>query len=95
MTDHLPECLMSPALTVRPCICPELRACEQRVRRRVANDAEIVYAEVERAAYAAGVQDARDAVAALTPMRTLTGVRTFSKREALAAIDALKGDTNA
>jgi hypothetical protein len=33
MTEHLPECLMNLAYAVRVCICTELRACEQRVRR--------------------------------------------------------------
>lgn len=33
MTDHLPECEWSDNTRVnRHCICPALRACEQRVR---------------------------------------------------------------
>ena len=34
MSDHLPECLMNLEYAVRVCICPELRACEQRVTER-------------------------------------------------------------
>lgn len=34
MSQHLPECLMNLEYAVRVCICPELRVCEERVRRQ-------------------------------------------------------------
>jgi len=64
MSDHLPECrdaLIPDFHNERwICICPALRACEQRVRmgRMLTWDE---YEDVKRRAYAAGVQAARDA----------------------------------
>lgn len=107
MSDHLPECL--PHIVIPhgmvACICDRLRACEQRVRAE--DDASVVAAakadalnqlldagEVGlNAAYAKGVQAARDAVAAKRGWKH--GMETaIYKHVALAAIDALKGEAN-
>lgn len=99
MSDHLPECpcnhadergcFLISAETDRcvDCLCPQLRACEQRVRIdwEMSNGPAFDFAR----GYAAGVQTARDAVAAV-------GVRKDTSHDmrvqALAAIDALKED---
>ena len=103
LDPHYPECY---AVTHRDrgddrCICPALRACEQRVlegrpdpgiseKQAIANHA------IYRNGYAAGVQAARDAVAARAErfVNPETGEFYIVKSAALAAIDALKGDAN-
>ena len=94
MTDHLPECLHDDdTYGLRGlCICDELRACEQRVRQSAATlwdrtSEQMAAARVE--GYAAGLDAAREAVAALDIGRDVR----FSvdvRADALAAIDALK-----
>lgn len=82
MTDHLPECPIRQG--EEPCVCPELRACEKRVR----DEEDRMVPIIRRNEFQRGLDAARDAVAALadaTPdYHTLT--------DALAAIDALRGD---
>lgn len=91
MKDHLPECEYEEGhnYTKGVCICPELRACEQRCDAK--RHAEVkAWADLSRdnfdAGYAAGLAAARDAVAALrggwVDLPTLV--------DALAAIDGLK-----
>lgn len=79
MSDHLPECADAPdvpmEILMSKCDCAALRACEQRVR----GDWEPWCNEVS---YDAGVQAARDAVAALR-------LDDYAA-DALAAIDALR-----
>ena len=89
MSDHLPECTLPKGWG--DCICTELRACEQRVERRIdfmlakAND----YGE--RTGYIAGVRAARDAVAALLGWQHGIAMTAITKADALDAIDALRG----
>lgn len=84
MSDHLPECPIRQG--EEPCVCPELRACEARVRGEAL--AEFVGYFSERD-YTAGAQAARDAVAASdAPCSGLCECVPH----ALAAIDALRGD---
>ncbi len=105
MTDHLPECLRYDYPTEsanEPCICPALRACEARMEARNQGFADMASFELGKReerkrsaaliadAYAAGVQAARDAVEALEPVVRGIGM----KADALAAIDALKGESN-
>lgn len=81
------------------CICAALRACEQRVREDMAlqylvSDRE--QQEQEERAFAAGVQAARDAVAAVSVGGQhfwAVGFRDGTE-QALAAIDALRGSGN-
>ena len=96
MTDHLPECPWADRGYAFPCICDRLRACEQRVREDMAlqylvSDRE--QQEQEERAFAAGVQAARDAVAAVSVGGQhfwAVGFRDGTE-QALAAIDALRG----
>ena len=101
MTDHLPECwIVSQSNPLNGCICTELRACEQRVRMED-DDYAYVAAQAEadgrRNGWAAGLDAAREAVAATfigwckdymncTDYEHVCGKR----REIIAAIDALK-----
>lgn len=106
MSDHLPECLRIVG-KAGPCICWCLRACGQRVLEEADPNAWVAKSRLmeqrgEARGYAAGVQDARDAVAALPswnytyggnpPM--VEGPPMFGawmvKAKALAAIDALR-----
>ena len=104
MTDHLPECWHNPETRAAyVCICDRLRACEQRVRAEQQTDLDHVsYVlgqtnERQRSvlliadAYAAGVQAAREAVAAVTSQSESWSVSWVWKHDALAAIDALGG----
>lgn len=97
MSNHLPEC-DSPSLP-NACICPELRAFEQRVRNEY---------RVGHADYASGLDAAREAVAAVEndPDAEIDYDRDYTAdpsgntrnpriwlRDALAAIDALREGT--
>lgn len=92
MSDHLPECaVLRPADNYYggACICPSLRACEQRVRH------EGLGVCIQH--YDAGVQAAREVVAALAPTTVafhgpLPVVHNVRITEALSAIDALRGE---
>ena len=106
MTDHLPECIFKPEYVDsakgirwggRPCICDELRACEQRVLslNPVALGVLIAQRARERA-----LDAAREAVAAIPADYKIRGeFETYSpyaegrsdfKDGALAAIDRLR-----
>lgn len=93
MSDHLPECgVRKPCgvcgnITYGVCICDRLRACEQRVRH------EGLGVCIQH--YDAGVQAAREVVAALVPTTVafhgpLPVVHNVRITDALAAIDALR-----
>lgn len=95
MTDHLPECCMN--MTDAPpdghCICDRLRVCEQRVREEERRNvigsvslAAIGEANVQQyhLGYAAALSAARDAV---------KQAWVDSPADALAAIDALRGES--
>lgn len=117
MSDHLPECWFHdpakiPAVAVNdgyPCICDRLRACEQRAAKEAADRVMSMRYRVnarwqemkEALAFAAGVQAAREAVAALEPLLDRSkheggydccGCVTvgYLWTDALDAIDALK-----
>ena len=85
MSDHLPECPLNNIDIQGLCMCPELRACEQRVMET----ALALWEGQQRYhdGYANGVQAARDAVAGLSPWRQ------SDPDEVLAAIDALREET--
>lgn len=97
MSEHLPECPWADHGFALPCICDRLRACEQRVREDMAlqylvSDRE--QQEQEERAFAAGVQAARDAVAAVSVGGQhfwAVGFRDGTE-QALAAIDGLRGE---
>ena len=91
MSDHLPECPvpdmdglwglpMHPEDAKANCICPSLRACEQRAGKEAADRVMSMRYRVdagwqemkEARAYATGVQAARGAVAALEPLLDVT-----------------------
>lgn len=98
MTDHLPDCYRTN--TMGPCICPALRACEARVREEY--ESQDCYA----LGFSHGINEgvpkaldaARDAVAAVFDgAHRLMSDGHYSyivpdKADALAAIDALRGD---
>ena len=84
MTDLLPECPIPQHPENAVCFCPALRACEKRAMRST-HRGRTMYAH----GYAAGVQAARDAVAAID------ACPECSIDDALAAIDALAGDADA
>lgn len=82
MSDHVLECRWES----QRCICEELRACEQRVL----DDDVLAAAYHGQAGYAAGVQAAREAVAAVSVRKdTSHDMRV----QALAAIDTLRGES--
>lgn len=89
MTDHLPECCMNmyDAPPDGHCICPALRACEQRVRDEHGLERLRAYEKGCKV----GVQAARDAVASVPWFDRFALGRRF-RNEALAAIDALRTD---
>ena len=82
----------------RACICPELRACEQRVREE--DQRSLIKYGVQMfmrgkqygrpMAYAAGVQAARDAVLALPVIDRYDKWWSIDGPQAVAVIDALK-----
>lgn len=93
MTDHLPECNEREVIGL-DCICDRLRACEQR---SYALGIEVGKHDGWVAGHAAGVQAARDAVAALPhDIYCVTRDENYQRPcncpvdDALAAIDALR-----
>ena len=109
MTDHLPECIEYPIPDfnngVWLCICPALRACEQRVEREWIEHCNRVEQRVRDESWDHGMEvgthsaldAAREAVAAMPPMegwktRPVGRVDLVDKWSALAAIDALRGE---
>lgn len=94
MTDHLPECPVDVTVDYRvDCICPALRACEQRVRedeRRKWSVHQDRLLTVRTDAYEQGLQAARAAVADVA-IRKLWPEEPIT--DALAAIDALAGES--
>jgi hypothetical protein len=88
MSDHLPECRY---VNDRGCICQALRACEERVHDSWSS---FIKVDEERAvAYAAGLDAARSAVAAIeyrNESGTVFDWPIIDRPEALAAIDALR-----
>ena len=103
MTTHLPECaVLRPADNYYggACICPSLRACEQRVRDEALKAEYLRYEEAAirdqdaayRKGYAAALDAAREAVAALSVIDDLNlDVPEVIRRvHALAAIDTLR-----
>ena len=106
MNDHLPECPKSDvggiALYGDQCLCPVLRACEQRVRDEIAADGPWFKSVVHQCcfdtytAYADGLDAAREAVEIVPPSlysyrpdESLRDVGIW-KSNVLAAIDALR-----
>lgn len=86
--SHLPECREYRWNTdANACICPALRACEARVAQE---SYPLLYAK----GYAAALDAARDAVAALSfgPLDRDQGPAA-TQRQALAAIEALRGES--
>lgn len=96
MTAHLRECeenAQYPDPAEHDCICAALRSREQRVLEQNARAFDVaVIKHLMQEERSAGVQAARDAVAALTyqdnPATPVVGAFRYA---ALAAIDALKG----
>ena len=95
MTDHLPECIFKPENVDsakgirwggRPCICDELRACEQRIGNVIS--ASLVGGYDWRHGYLAGLDAAREAVADMVIKTAGNSAATVD--QALAAIDALR-----
>lgn len=104
MDNHLPECpcnhadergcFLISAETDRcvDCICPQLRACEQRVY----DERNEAWVKKCRASERHALDTAREAVAAMPPMegwktRPVGRVDLVDKWSAVAAIDALRG----
>lgn len=112
MSDHLPECNQRDTVWQKAyysgveCICPAIRACEQRVRdedqRILIKHGAEQFVRGERIGkamgHAAGVQAARDAIEAVPPIdqriddNELISL-VYDKGEILAAIDALRGES--
>ena len=115
MTEHLPECpnycidvpadYMAKNVYMRRCICASLRACEQRVEsRNRQNVSELLWqiSVTRDDSFAAGLDAAREAVAALDHAPRCELVWgcdcseahilecTCNRDDALAAIDALR-----
>lgn len=78
-----------PYLPPLPCICPALRACEQRAYQ---NGLWATQRWHHADAFAAGLAAAREAVEALPHPITFCGLETFdhARSHFLAAIDALR-----
>ena len=103
MSDHLPECRyvvfqqqgqIPEAVIPMGCICDRLRACEQRVREEWYE----VQSETWEQGYKYAVDAAREAVAAVPPIDQWVDDNglvslVYDKAEALAAIDALRGES--
>ena len=97
MTEHLPECMTSVVRMNYDCICPELRACEQRVARTREGNGELWLD-----GYGTGWQDghtfALDAARKAVSAVPLTGgwttpdgvIEEIDKAKTIAAIDALR-----
>ena len=94
MSEHLPECAPRISNWGEDCICRYLQACEQRVRQETfdADWSEMGQLAAvrlfQRQAFLAGLNAAREAVAALIPSDDYAYAEAF--RDALAAIDALR-----
>lgn len=93
MTEHLPECWAKhesdpPAW----CICDELRACEQRVRKDEQSHFLTRYLFGRNGGgYERGLDAAREAVVVLCWRKQYEGfVSTVDPQRVLAAIDAVK-----
>lgn len=89
MTDHLPECIGAP-LYPSSCICPALRACEQRV-------ADDIWGAIRegsqyKSGFEGGLDAARDAVKNVPCPEGYEAKGCSHWDDALAAIDALRGD---
>lgn len=84
MTDHLPECDAFPDYNdgYGGCICPALRACEQRVRE------DGLYVSGVNVGYEFGLRRAREAVAKVPPYEY-----EMNPCAAIDAIDALRKGT--
>ena len=83
MAEHLPECMTSVVRMNYDCICPELRACEQRVL----NAAEAAVARAQDGLTYQVVKNASDGITERNRVYTMLALhrdRTF------AAIRALK-----
>ena len=92
MAEHLPECMTSVVRMNYDCICPELRACEQRVRadERSWEGAVVVARAGYQDGYDAALRDASDAVED-QPDIIFRGAAWVKHEHALFAIDALQG----
>jgi hypothetical protein len=84
--SHLPEC------GKLVCVCKQLRACEERVAQTFINQEGAAYELGYAKGYAAALDAARDIIAALE----INGVycKVVHSCDALAAIDALRGESN-
>jgi len=100
-SGHLPECSYTSGIWYsldEPCICHQLRACEQRVLAEREADGpwfrSVVHqcCEDKQTAYAAGLDAAREAVDSM--VIETAGNSAATVNQAVAAIDALK-ETNA
>ena len=93
MIEHLPECwAKDPSDPEAWCICDELRACEQRVRKDEQSHFLTRYLLGRNGGgYQRGLDAAREAVVALCWRKQYEGfVSTVDPQRVLAAIDALK-----
>ena len=84
MSNHLPECDYTGGYN-EVCLCNRLRACEQRVL-----ESEACLALCADHNYQQGLDAAREAVASMV-IETV-GNSAATVQQALAAIDALRGD---
>ena len=93
VADHLPECPPWVVITGNEadCICDRLRACETRVREDAHR---YCFQRDAHEGYAAGLAAAREAVANAIPVWDQDGWNVCSHKDALAAIDGLKGESN-
>ena len=89
MSEHLPECPHANSRTATfyggYCVCPLLRACEQRAEAGAYNAG---YVDGSKDAREGAFYEAREAVIALL----YPNCSHIDGHEALAAIDALRGD---
>ena len=95
MSDHLPEC--QPKTAPEPpfiCICPELRACEERVREdeRSSNFTPDDHADGMTEAYQRGLDAVREAVASMEI--AVVGNSAATVDQALAVIESLRKGSN-
>ena len=101
MSEHLPECIYKPENIDwpkgikwggSPCICPSLRACEQRVLDAI--DLPAANVQYHRVGFKEGLNAAREAVDSIPPIdqRVNEGFISlvYDKGEMLAAIDELR-----
>ena len=90
MNNHLPECYQSEGKWGGGCICIRLRACEERVEESMDRAWEKFSRDQFDAGYAAALDAAREAVAALKIGVLTTGTLLLKREDALVAIDALR-----